>query len=355
MSESIRATCLIEELETAHNLIECGFGELQEMRMGNDFYHLPQQLLASGFERLMKCYFCLVYEARNGQYPETRFLERLGHDLEKMKRTLATDYFATNGIPLLCDDLDFLKNDLLLERIIHILSGFGKKARYYNLDIVTGSQKPPIDPKAEWEALETDVEDPSPYLSLDSMEALHRDYYPRVNAIIIAKLERLFRAIAMQFTLGRHGGKLQQLSPTIATFITLKNEDFGTRDYRRSVKESRQSKDKWSKRSKADVSNSRWPSALISKEQFEGDWPFRFEEVVIECRENLFCIINIEGYDFALNGAANSRFGYPFPHDAGIAILGKSIGPFIDMAFSLSPTSNAGGSSLPTSGLEGGH
>jgi hypothetical protein len=62
--------------------------------------------------------------------------------------------------------------------------------------------------------------------------------------------------------------------------------------------------------------------------------------VVIECRETLFCIINIGGFDFALNGSAKSQFGYPFPHDAGIAILGKSIGPFIDMAFSLSATSN---------------
>ena len=37
----------------------------------------------------------------------------------------------------------------------------------------------------------------------------------------------------------------------------------------------------------------------------------------------------------SLNGAAASRYGYPFPHDAGMAILGKSIDPFIDMAFKL--------------------
>ena len=340
MSASIRTMCLIEELETARNLIVSGFEELQEIRMGNDFYHLPQQLLASGFERLMKCYFCLVYEAQNGQYPETKFLKDLGHNLEELKRTLATDYFATNGIPLLCDDLDFLKKDLLLERIIHNLSEFGQKARYYNLDIVTGSQKPPIDPKLEWEALERDIEDPTPYLSMDSKEALYRDYYPRVNANIIAKLERLLRAVAMQFTLGKHGGRLQQMSWILTEFRNLRDNEFGIVDYRRSVK---RSKDKWIKRSKEDVSNSRWPSTVISKEQFEGDWPFRSDEVVIECRENLFCIINIEGYDFALNGSAKSRFDYPFPHEAGIAILGKSIGPFIDMAFSLSAPSTVRG------------
>ncbi len=342
MNESIRTICLIEELETARNLITSGFGELQEIRMDNDFYHLPHQLLASGSERLMKCYFCLVHEARHGQYPDANFLKNLGHDLQKLKQKLVDDYFATNDIPLLRDDLEYLRNDVLLERIILVLSEFGQKARYYNLDIVTGSQKPPIDPKTEWEALERDVEDPTPYLSMDSMEALHRDYYPRVNAKIIGKLERLFRAVAMQFTLGKHGGKLQQLSSIVGMFIMLKDEDFGTTDYRRSVKWFRQSKDQWSKRSKADVLSSRWPSTLISREEFGEAWPFRFDEVVVECREHLFCIVNIEGYDFALNGSAKSRFGYPFPHDAGIAILGKSIGPFIDLAFSL-PATNTGG------------
>lgn len=346
MNESIRTMCLIEELETARNLIESGFGELQEIRVDNDFYHLPHQLLASGFERLIKCYFCLVYEARHGQYPDTSYLrEELGHNLQKLKKTLVDDYYVPNNISLLCDDLEFLRTDILLERIINVLSEFGQKARYYNLDIITGSQKPPIDPKKEWEAIERDIEDATPYLSSDSMEALNRDYYPRVNAKIIAKLERLFRAIALQFTLGEHGDKLKQFSSTIGSFRNLKNEDFGMTDYRRSVKISRQTKDLWSKRSKADVLKSRWPSILISREEYGEDWPFRFNEVVIECREKLFFIINIEGYDFALNGAANSRYGYPFPNDAGIAILGKSIGPFINRAFSLSATKTAGGNS----------
>ena len=54
--------CLCEELETSCKLIKAGFGSLQEIDMSNDFYHLPHQLMASGFERLMKCYISLVYE-----------------------------------------------------------------------------------------------------------------------------------------------------------------------------------------------------------------------------------------------------------------------------------------------------
>jgi len=334
-SDTMRVMALIQELETARELIKAGFGELQEIRMSNDFYHLPQQLLSSGLERLLKCYFCLVYEARNAAFPDKSFVKSIGHSLVDAKQMLVDDYFESNGIPLLVDDLDFLRNDTLLDQIISILSEFGKMARYYNLDIVVGNPNPPIDPSSEWERLETRVEDPSPYLKPDSLEALHRDYYPRVNAKIVAKLERFVRAVTMQFTLGKHGGRLKQLSPIVFDFIMLKEEAFGTTDYRRSVVRNQQTKANWSKRSQKKALSSRWPSRLAVAATYDDKWPFRTDEVVVECRDDMFCVVNIKGYDFALNGSAKTRFGYPDPHDAGVAILGRSVGPFINLAFSL--------------------
>ena len=64
--------------------------------------------------------------------------------------------------------------------------------------------------------------------------------------------------------------------------------------------------------------------------------PFRDDRVTVECRDGLFCIVNIGGYDFALNGAARPRFGLPFARDPGVAVLGKPVGPFIEMAHGLS-------------------
>ena len=58
--------------------------------------------------------------------------------------------------------------------------------------------------------------------------------------------------------------------------------------------------------------------------------------MTVECRDGLFCIVNVGGYDFALNGAARGRFGLPSAHDAGVAVLGKSVGPFTEMALGLS-------------------
>ncbi len=342
MTETIKVKCLIEELDIAKSLLMRGFGELQEIRMGNDCYHLPQQLLASGLERLMKCYFCLVFEAKNGHFPDPQFLKDLGHDLDRLLQILRDDYYNDGNRPLLRDDQSFLRDDKHLHTIIHILSEFGKKARYYNLDVVTGNKKQAIDPKEEWERLERELLDPIPYPAADSMEARHRDYYPRVNAAIISKLERLLRAVAMQFTLGNHGGRLLQMSSILTPFLTLRDHEFGTTDYRPTVEKTKAS---WVKRSREEVMNGKWPTRVVSRAQDDKDWPFRFDEVILECRDTFFCIINIEDYDFALNGAASSRFNLPFPHDAGVAILGKSVGPFIEMAHDLSNRNRTGGRS----------
>lgn len=330
--------CLSDELETSHKLIKSGFGALQEIDMGNDFYHLPHQLMASGFERLMKCYISLVYLGRNGDYPSMSFMRQLGHDLEILLSKIETNYYGGVGRELVASELAFLQSDTTMKECVKILSLFGRFGRYYNLDVVAGSPHSPIDPKSEWERLESTIEDMSPYLS--DTESLYNDYYPRVHSVLIGKLERLARAIALQFTLGDHtdpSGKLQQLSVTYMDFRNMRDRQFGTVDYRQSVRILANAKENWLHRSREEILCGKHPVQEITESGFEKEWPFRVDNVIVECQNKLFAIVYIEGYAFALNGSAKSKFDFPFPHDAGLAVLGKSIGPFIDIALSLEP------------------
>ena len=336
-NDTVRFLCLHDELETSRELLKSGFGRLQEIDIGNTFYHLPHQLLASGFERLMKCYIAAVRKGRDGTYPDRQAMKKLGHNLECLLKTIYTEHFGGIERRLLQEDLMFITTDPVLKECVRILSLFGKMGRYYNLDVVAGSEYGPIDPKSEWEALERCVEDPTPYL--DNPERLHRDYYPRVNSMLIASMERLIRAIAMQFTLGDHAdpeNAIGQLSGVYSEFRNLRDDQFGTIDYRRSVEILRADSDQWIRRSHKEIAESGWPSLTITMAEFGGEWPFRNDSVTLECRDGMFCIVNIGGFDFALNGAARSQFGLPFAHDAGVAVLGKSVGPFIDIAFKLS-------------------
>ena len=45
--DPVRFLCLLDELKTSRELLKSGFGHLQEIDMGNTFYHLPHQLTPS--------------------------------------------------------------------------------------------------------------------------------------------------------------------------------------------------------------------------------------------------------------------------------------------------------------------
>ena len=253
----MRFLCLLDELETSRELLKSGFGHLQEIDMGRTFYSLPHQLLASGFERSMKCYMAAVHKGREGTYPNRMAMKSLGHDLESLLETICTKYYGGTQRPLVQQDLTFIRGDPVLSDCVRILSLFGKMGRYYNLDVVAGAGHRPMDPKGEWEALESRVEDPIPYL--DNLERLHRDYYPRVNSALIARMERLVRAIAMQFTLGGHAdpeGEIRRLSVVYQEFRNLRDDQFGTIGYRRSVEILRCDTDQWVRRSAQQVAAS---------------------------------------------------------------------------------------------------
>ena len=337
VGELVKFVCLFEELESSRDLIKSGFGHLQEIDMGNAFYHLPHQLMASGLERFMKCYVLLVYDGRHGSYPDNTYVKRLGHDLQKLLTLICSDFYGGTERAWVQRELHFVTTDAVLQDCIRILSLFGQKARYYNLDVVSGVDNPPIDPKAEWTALESSVEDAAPFLT--NQEALHRDYYPRVHSRLIARIERLVRALAMQFTLGEHedrNGTIGRLSSVYTAFRNIRDEEFGATDYRRSVHIVRDRDEKnWIERSDQDIEDGGYPIRAVTRDEFEGDWPFRADRVVVERRNKIFYIVNIEGFAFALNGAARSRFNIPDPHGAGVAVLGKSVSNFINIASTL--------------------
>lgn len=335
---------LYDELQTAFKLIELGFGEFQNLDVTNNFYHLPFQLLSSGFERLMKCHICLGYYETHDTYPDSSYLKgcggKTGHDLIELKNTIATSFFSIHNNPVLQEDSDLLKNDKDLKQLISLLSEFGKYARYYNLDIVTSSARLSIDVKSLWEDYENNLvtSDPKLLHELGNFETQDEVFY-YTNRIILAKLEQFTRAICRQFTMGRLGKKALQFSPILVPFILLRDDKLGNRNYRKETTRYKEKERKVHTRTLLDKfqrrTNKRYNHAVIRKEVFHGEWPFYHDEVIIECRKKHWCVVTINNKDYALNGSAQGRYKLEDVYEAGMAILGKSVGPFIEMALKL--------------------
>jgi len=310
-----------------------------------EFYYLPFQLISSGFERFMKCYICLGYFEKKGDFPEPRlFRKKLGHDLIKLKNYITDNYFQENS-KTLSDDFDYLKNDKDLEKLIGLLSEFGKFARYYNFNVVTGEVIPGIDVKAAWEEYENSfLLGNKKLLEKVSNFETSNEVLDAITRKIIVKLERFTRALSRQFTLGRLGNLAQQYSSSVYDFLTLKDSELGNIDYRKNTTRYERREHKPHKRTIEDDYNRKrnkdYKSQMITKDSFNGEWPFYADKVIIECRQKHWCVVTIDNYDYALNGAAKGRYKLEDVHEAGMALLGKSVEPFIDIALKLGEENN---------------
>ncbi len=138
---------LNEEFDTANKLVRLGLGELQNINLDNDFYFLPFQLLSQGFERFMKAYICVAYVEKHKTLPDSSYIKSLGHDLERLLTEIMSNYYIHYKPIQFESDWLLINSDANLKELLFILSEFGKFARYYNFDFITGSSKIGINPK----------------------------------------------------------------------------------------------------------------------------------------------------------------------------------------------------------------
>jgi len=337
--EVLKSFCLSDELDTSIKLIRLGLGELQNIDSINDFYYLPFQLLSSGFERLMKCTICLGYYNHKGKYPKVNTIKT--HDLIKLKNIILEHYFVKDSPQGLKEDFQYLSNDRDIDKLIFLLSEFGKFARYYNLDVVTGVENVSIDVKSLWQEYETKLFINDTDLSKDFGDIEKQEENRKIVITrIVVQLERFARALCRQYTLGNVCKNTKQFTVPILDFAMMHDDVFGNKDYRKHTTKYNSQNKKVHKRTIFDELkrkfNKNFKSKKFFKKEFDGEWPFYAEEVIIECRYKHWCVITIEGNDYALNGAASGKYKLENVHEAGVAILGVSIGPFIDEALKLS-------------------
>jgi len=225
-----------QELLNAVRLIQAGFGQLQNLDGANDFYHLSLLTLASGFERFMKVILCFRILEKTGEFPSPGDLPsgRKGHDLEILLKKIREECFLeryVDQIPVSKEDLKYLEAEELLS-FLDVLSKFGQAARYHHLDVVLGKEPETDAPDAEWEKLETAIVTARPDLMKEMEKFPASDRIHKEIAVeVIARLERLARALARLFTIGGIGQEAKRYLGYISTFLYLPDESLGKNKY----------------------------------------------------------------------------------------------------------------------------
>ena len=226
-----------EEVRTSIKLVEAGLAQLQRIDGANDFYHLPMLLLANGFERLMKTIISLHHLRETGSYPTRKiFLTgRKGHDLVRLLDDIISRCFGSDYLkrPAALHDVEYLRTDPQLRRLVQLLSDFGQAARYYHLDVVLGGGQETVSPEQTWQELELEVlSERSPdWLDRFKGPANLTGVYRDITHDLIVRLEKFARALVRLFTIGDLGDDAKRHTGTIGPFLYLMNGDLGRRDY----------------------------------------------------------------------------------------------------------------------------
>lgn len=222
----------IEEVNTSVFLIVEGLISLNSLSAANDFSHLPLQLLSQGFERLLKLGVVLEHWSSKGSLPPPQQVRGYGHDLMSLSLDLIERCEAA-GYPgdriASREDVAFVRNNELLQRLLSLMSTFGKRGRYHHLDVVLdpSTHEGNLSPQDEFAEIENMVLDHHPEWFARIAEPEFRDFYPVLYRDLTSCLQRFARSICRLFAFDALGRPGKQVSSQMHMFLMLRDEELG--------------------------------------------------------------------------------------------------------------------------------
>lgn len=126
-----------------------GYTNLRKYNFGETgYFYSSMSLITIGLERLMKLIVIYDHRINYGKFPSNNELKsEYGHKLHN----LFSKSIDINSNRKYRNDCDALKEDSIYASIITFLSDFAEKARYYNLDCLTGKKQNNLEPLKRWE------------------------------------------------------------------------------------------------------------------------------------------------------------------------------------------------------------
>jgi hypothetical protein len=231
MNETYRNISVVLEIERSIKYLRNGLAEIQKISATNDFYDPVFLYLSSGLERLFKSMLCLSYKEIHGRLPRPNEIwnNRQGHDIEFLKSRI-----ENICIPYDRRDYELLTQDEFINSICKVLSEFGKRSRYFNLDAILGVDQD-FDSKIEWEKLETEISKETygvnKFFKLLKNPLKLEELYVSSNKQLVIKLELFFRAITRQFIFGNFSNESKTFIYQIQDFTDIEDDQLGKTNY----------------------------------------------------------------------------------------------------------------------------
>ena len=237
MNETYRNIAVVIEIENSIKYLRNGLAEIQKISAANDFYDPPLIYLSGGLERLFKSMLCLNFKEKNSRLPKSNELwnNRNGHDIVFLKEKIEKICIPID-LPFAKDDFKIITENVTVNEICGVLSAYGSRARYFNLDAILGKEQE-FDAKAKWEKIETSVlkefyGEKKFYKMLEKPKLLD-EIYNKSSELLVSKIELFLRAITRQFIFGNFSSNSNTYLFQIEAFTDIEDKQIGKTDYRK--------------------------------------------------------------------------------------------------------------------------
>jgi hypothetical protein len=307
-----------EEIEASFNFIKEGIRYLDKQNSAGSSNHVPLQLLSSGFERLVKILLLLKEKLLTGEYPKTEGKKNYfgqfdnGHGIKKMVNNLISyseDVELMRKIPMVIEDLDYLKNDTRFNTFLEIITDFSKFQRYYYIDTIVKKERPENNSFEKFKIL---IDSHSSDINISNLTYDEEEEFV-LNSTIIT-IEKGVRAISRFFTHGLENEGRKHFGD-FGSFILLRDEDLGKLKYLTPKINPQKDYSPWNSLNLEYLKIKIATKSKIINSTEHDSWPFLIGKVeVINYKNGSYCLIKIGKEIFALNGNAVGKFKLPIYH-----------------------------------------
>lgn len=300
------------EIDASFHYIKYGLLILKKEKNINYNRHITLQLLASGFERILKILLLLRHKHLNGTFPETEGKKNYfssfgnGHAIEELLEALvkySNKQESMQQNQMVVEGLLFLESDKQFREFISIITEFAKYGRYYYVDTVVKADHQGVNPFEKFE----DFLD-SFYTESDQRTYLEEDELAITKAI--GCIEKGAAAIARFFTHGL-GEMGKAFYSDFAGYLLLKDENLGKMEYAEKkvpISETYQPLDSRSVRFLAVKLTSKSNSLV---EEDYPSWPFKVKKVKVYFVGGTNYLVEIDHKVFALTGRTGHNYKVP--------------------------------------------
>lgn len=314
-NEVRKSNAIGEEIDASFKFIVLGLKIIKEQNSTITNNHVSLQLFASGFERILKILLLIKDKHKTGKFPELAKAKSKfqaydnGHGIEKMLHEMI-DYSekvdSFQRIPMLIEDVEFLKTDSHFKKFIQIITEFSIQQRYYYIDtLVLENENTNFNPFEEFKGLIWSFEE---NVDIENQSYQEEDKIKLLNTIKC--IEKGTRAISRFFTHGFEDLGIRYYYE-FSNFILLKDEDLGKLKYYNKKSLPSEFYQPISAFSLKFLSVKAKSKSKIIKSSDYDDWAFTLKNITVYSHRDGLFFAEIGNNIFALTGKTSRRFKIP--------------------------------------------